>query len=88
VKLLIYTGVTKYLEFKCIDGSYVYQQDGKIFKVPSDEKEALSTSKYKVHMGPGNPVKTLSMKYFKIKCQRIIVGDRGLLGPLSCLVGT
>ncbi|XP_064631856.1 rab GDP dissociation inhibitor alpha-like [Lineus longissimus] len=44
VKLLIYTGVTKYLEFKGIDGSYVYQGEGMIFKVPSNEKEALSSN--------------------------------------------
>lgn len=43
VKLLIHTGVTKYLEFKVVDGSYVYKGD-KIFKVPADEKEALSSS--------------------------------------------
>lgn len=43
VKLLIHTGVTRYLEFKSIEGSYVYKE-GKIFKVPADEKEALSTS--------------------------------------------
>ncbi|KAK3101639.1 hypothetical protein FSP39_005102 [Pinctada imbricata] len=43
VKLLIHTGVTRYLEFKSVDGSYVYK-GGKIFKVPADEKEALATS--------------------------------------------
>lgn len=43
VKLLIHTGVTKYLEFKVVDGSYVYKGE-KIFKVPADEKEALSSS--------------------------------------------
>lgn len=43
VKLLIHTGVTKYLEFKVVDGSYVYKGD-KIYKVPADEKEALSSS--------------------------------------------
>uniref|UniRef100_A0A1W7RAN8 Rab GDP dissociation inhibitor n=1 Tax=Hadrurus spadix TaxID=141984 RepID=A0A1W7RAN8_9SCOR len=40
VKLLIHTGVTRYLEFKSVEGSYVYK-GGKIFKVPADEKEAL-----------------------------------------------
>lgn len=46
VKLLIHTGVTRYLEFKCIEGSYVYKggNNKKIFKVPANEKEALSTS--------------------------------------------
>lgn len=43
VKLLIHTGVTKYLEFKVVDGSYVYKGN-KISKVPADEKEALSSS--------------------------------------------
>lgn len=43
VKLLIHTGVTRYLEFKSIEGSYVFK-DKKIFKVPADEKEALTSS--------------------------------------------
>lgn len=40
VKLLIHTGVTRYLEFKSVEGSYVFK-DGKVHKVPADEKEAL-----------------------------------------------
>lgn len=43
VKLLIHTGVTRYLEFKSIEGSYVYK-GSKIYKVPADEKEALASS--------------------------------------------
>ena len=43
VKLLIHTGVTRYLEFKSVEGSYVYK-DQKIHKVPSTEAEALSSS--------------------------------------------
>lgn len=43
VKLLIHTGVTRYLEFKSIEGSYVYK-GGKVYKVPADEKEALASS--------------------------------------------
>ncbi|XP_074609182.1 rab GDP dissociation inhibitor beta-like [Acropora palmata] len=43
VKLLIKSGVTRYLEFKLIEGSYVYK-GGKLYKVPADEKEALATS--------------------------------------------
>ena len=43
VKLLIHTGVTRYLEFKSVEGSYVYKE-GKIYKVPADEKEALASS--------------------------------------------
>lgn len=48
VKLLIHTGVTRYLEFKSCEGSYVYK-GGKIFKVPADEKEALGSSKRPGH---------------------------------------
>ncbi|GMR50803.1 hypothetical protein PMAYCL1PPCAC_20998, partial [Pristionchus mayeri] len=43
VKLLIHTGVTRYLEFKSIEGSFVLK-GGKIYKVPADEMEALATS--------------------------------------------
>lgn len=45
VKLLIHTGVTRYLEFKSIEGSYVYKGN-KISKVPADEKEALTSGKF------------------------------------------
>ena len=48
VKILIHTGVTRYLEFKSIEGSYVYSLkggNGKLHKVPATEKEALSTCK-------------------------------------------
>lgn len=44
VKLLIHSGVTRYLEFKSVEGSYVYKKGGKIHKVPSSESEALSSS--------------------------------------------
>nr|VZI32910.1 unnamed protein product [Spirometra erinaceieuropaei] len=46
VKLLLHTGVTRYLEFKSVAGSYVYKgTDGsdKIYKVPCDEVEALNS---------------------------------------------
>ncbi|CAH1795750.1 unnamed protein product [Owenia fusiformis] len=43
-KLLIHTNVTRYLEFKQIEGSYVYKKGGKIYKVPSNDKEALGSS--------------------------------------------
>lgn len=46
VKLLVHTGVTKYMNFKQIEGSYVFYQGtfgGTIYKVPADEKEALSS---------------------------------------------
>eukprot|EP00112_Aurelia_sp_Birch-Aquarium-sp1_P012639 Seg2658.5 transcript_id=Seg2658.5/GoldUCD/mRNA.D3Y31 product="Rab GDP dissociation inhibitor beta" protein_id=Seg2658.5/GoldUCD/D3Y31 len=42
-KFLIFTDVTKYLEFKQVDGSYVYK-GGQVYKVPANEKEALASS--------------------------------------------
>lgn len=53
VKMLLKTTVDKYLEWKCVEGSYVYQYKkgglfssagGKIFKVPSNDSEALKSS--------------------------------------------
>ncbi|KAL3321226.1 hypothetical protein Ciccas_000104 [Cichlidogyrus casuarinus] len=47
VKLLLHTDVTRYLQFKVVDESYVYKgtrESGKVHKVPSSEAEALSTS--------------------------------------------
>ena len=50
VKMLLHTKVTRYLEWKCVDGSYVYQvQKAGLFsgakavvhKVPANESEAL-----------------------------------------------
>ncbi len=52
VKLLLKSNVSHYLEWKSIDGSFVYQWDkggifskakGVIHKVPSNDKEALSS---------------------------------------------
>lgn len=40
VRVLIYTDVTKYLEFKAVDGSYVINK-GKVYKVPATDMEAL-----------------------------------------------
>jgi Rab GDP dissociation inhibitor len=42
VKILLHTDVTRYLEFKQIDGSYVYKK-GAIYKVPATASEAVST---------------------------------------------
>ncbi|CAO3641659.1 unnamed protein product [Cunninghamella blakesleeana] len=42
VKFLTHADVTRYLEFKQISGSFVYNS-GKVYKVPSNEKEALSS---------------------------------------------
>jgi Rab GDP dissociation inhibitor len=53
VKMLLHTKVTRYLEWKCVDGSYVYQiQKGGFFssggkavvhKVPSNDSEAIKS---------------------------------------------
>mmetsp|Transcript_4060 Transcript_4060/g.6202 ORF Transcript_4060/g.6202 Transcript_4060/m.6202 type:complete len:468 (-) Transcript_4060:31-1434(-) len=43
VKMLLHTKVTRYLDFKNVDGSYVYKA-GKILKVPATPEEALRTS--------------------------------------------
>ncbi|XP_063282304.1 rab GDP dissociation inhibitor beta-like isoform X1 [Pelobates fuscus] len=42
VKLLLYTEVTRYIDFKVVDGSYVYKS-GRIHKVPCTEDEALAS---------------------------------------------
>jgi len=44
VQMLLHTDVTRYLEFKSVDGSYVYQKGGKIYKVPATDTEALTSS--------------------------------------------
>eukprot|EP00057_Strongylocentrotus_purpuratus_P029005 XP_011683479.1 PREDICTED: rab GDP dissociation inhibitor alpha [Strongylocentrotus purpuratus] len=44
VKLLIHSGVTRYLEFKSVEGSYVFKKGGNIHKIPASEKEALASS--------------------------------------------
>ena len=41
--MLVHTDVIRYLEFKVINGSYVYR-DGRISKVPSNEREAVMSS--------------------------------------------
>jgi len=41
-KMLLHTKVTRYLEFKQIDGSYVYK-GGKVLKVPATPEEALKS---------------------------------------------
>jgi Rab GDP dissociation inhibitor len=42
VKMLLYSKTTHYLEFKQIDGSYVFKK-GSVYKVPVTETEALSS---------------------------------------------
>jgi Rab GDP dissociation inhibitor len=44
VKLLVHTDVTRYLEFKSVEGSFVWKRGGKVYKVPSTEMEALASS--------------------------------------------
>lgn len=46
--MLLYTEVTRYLDFKVVEGSFVYK-GGKIYKVPSTETEALASSKRHTH---------------------------------------
>eukprot|EP01038_Epipyxis_sp_PR26KG_P004247 gene4247-6026_t len=43
VKILLHSKVTRYLEFKSVDGSYVFK-DGKVQKVPATPAEALASS--------------------------------------------
>jgi len=43
VQILVKTDVTRYLEFKAVDGSFVVQ-DGKVYKVPSTSAEALKSN--------------------------------------------
>mmetsp|Transcript_21341 Transcript_21341/g.21469 ORF Transcript_21341/g.21469 Transcript_21341/m.21469 type:complete len:270 (+) Transcript_21341:100-909(+) len=43
VKILLHTKVTRYLEFKSVDGSYVFK-DNKVHKVPATAGEALNSS--------------------------------------------
>ena len=40
--MLLKANVTNYLDFKVIEGSYVFKE-GKIYKVPATEKEALTS---------------------------------------------
>ncbi|KAK1317391.1 hypothetical protein QJS10_CPA05g01496 [Acorus calamus] len=42
VRVLIHTNVTKYLNFKAVDGSCVYNK-GKVYKVPATDVEALKS---------------------------------------------
>ncbi|XP_072968323.1 guanosine nucleotide diphosphate dissociation inhibitor At5g09550-like [Typha angustifolia] len=43
VRVLIHTNVTQYLNFKAVDGSFVYNK-GKIYKVPATDVEALKST--------------------------------------------
>lgn len=48
VRMLLITQVTRYLEFKVIEGSFVYKK-GRIYKVPSTETEALASREFNSH---------------------------------------
>lgn len=52
-KALVYTGVTRYLDFKSVEGSYVYKNKDKVWKVPATPNEALKSSL----MGPFQKMK-------------------------------
>jgi len=43
VKMLLHTKVTRYLEFRCVDGSYVYKE-GKLYEVPMTPAAAMNSS--------------------------------------------
>lgn len=43
MKILVHTEVTRYLDFKVVEGSYVYKA-GKVHKVPSSEEDAMHAS--------------------------------------------
>jgi Rab GDP dissociation inhibitor len=43
VKALLHTGVTRYMDFKAVDGSYVVNK-GTVKKVPATDAEALTTN--------------------------------------------
>lgn len=42
MKILLYTEVTRYLDFKVVEGSFVYK-GGKIHKVPCTETDTQTT---------------------------------------------
>ena len=45
VKVLVHTGVANYMEFKTVDGSFVYSQKaGKVCKVPAGPEDAMKSS--------------------------------------------
>ena len=44
MRVLVHTDVTRYLDFKLVDGSYVYRAGSGVHKVPADLTEAAKTS--------------------------------------------
>ncbi|KAK2862104.1 hypothetical protein Q5P01_001637 [Channa striata] len=55
VKILVHTEVTRYLDFKVIEGSYVYKA-GKVHKVPATEEDTnASAAAFALNFDVGNP---------------------------------
>mmetsp|Transcript_33532 Transcript_33532/g.94333 ORF Transcript_33532/g.94333 Transcript_33532/m.94333 type:complete len:445 (+) Transcript_33532:104-1438(+) len=67
VKILLHTNVTRYLEFKCVEGSYVLKGK-KIEKVPATDKEALNS-------GLMGFFEKRSCKNFLVFCQEFDEGN-------------
>lgn len=72
VKMLLYTEVTRYLDFKVVEGSFVYK-GGKIYKVPSTETEALASSKPLECVSSQSVSKDIKRRVFK---SYLIIGVR------------
>ena len=86
VKLLIISGVTRYLEFKQIDGSFVYKKGGKIYKVPADEKEALATGLMGIFEKRRFRNMLIFINDFEPDNPKTFQGKNGLVNPLThCL---
>ena len=86
VKLLIISGVTRYLEFKQIDGSFVYKKGGKIYKVPADEKEALATGLMGIFEKRRFRNMLIFINDFEPDNPKTFQGKNGLVKYYSCLV--
>ena len=42
VKILVHTEVTRYVDFKVVEGSFIYKA-GKVHKVPANEEDAQAS---------------------------------------------
>ena len=76
VQLLLHTNVTRYLEFKTVEGSYVLK-GGDIYKVPSNASEALSTNL----MGMTQKQKYRSMLKYVVDYDKDDVASHNGIGP-------
>lgn len=54
VKILVHTEVTRYVDFKVIQGSYIYKA-GKLHKVPGTEEEAHASGDEHSTLRPPHP---------------------------------